>query len=610
MGNIKNFNFNKVELRLSNSDYWDLFLSTDDGPTLTCTGLTSGDCFVVWYDFNNPNIYPNSATSATSIYSLVTWNDAINTGYTINTIGLTGIDNGLITFDTISGDTSNQVLLSALTGSTLVIPSGDTRLTMTRVTGETGNFIYPIYHIVDTTSVGDYKKFCGGFYQGYYKLDGNTYEVLPVRVPHSWSAEFWIQPTTSSCSDTTGTTLNDVYPNNKGIFFYMGTRAENKFWNEFTGADTGCTSGCTQPSGCTGVTRSQWCTIPKENEISIIGDYGIPIPLDPPQIEIDVIYNQFLIYGRAYDARPEYLTGNSGTILYSTASTFNYDSNQICHVCGGASHSGLGTQTACSYDGNGIVVVRTAQHTTNNINPFLVYGRGRGAILTGDTCCQGPGDGLGSQTVWSFSGFTSPTTEINYNLDIIDNALAFIIKDDGSIGYRLLTITGHCLTATTGTTYISGTTIKEEYSISGMVSADTWSYIAIKFVTNYLDGCDLITAKPRTGKLMFYVNARLKFVVNDFPEFVARRLHEYKAKQVGVPFNFSLGGGSQGLIESMTFDGLDMSDRGLPIETNFGGSFIGFISQFKFNICDLAFCDIKYNYMMDAPRYGNITTIN
>jgi hypothetical protein len=45
-----------------------------------------------------------------------------------------------------------------------------------------------------------YFKFCysnlnGGFYQGYYKLDGNSYEVLPVRVNQSWSAEFWLNLT-------------------------------------------------------------------------------------------------------------------------------------------------------------------------------------------------------------------------------------------------------------------------------------------------------------------------------------------------------------------------------------------------------------------------------
>ena len=49
MGNIKNFNFNKLDLKLSNSDYWDFFLATDEynscGQNHTCDP-------VVWYDFN------------------------------------------------------------------------------------------------------------------------------------------------------------------------------------------------------------------------------------------------------------------------------------------------------------------------------------------------------------------------------------------------------------------------------------------------------------------------------------------------------------------------------------------------------------------------------
>lgn len=598
MGNINNYNFNRIDLRLSNNEYWDLFLNTDDsGSASSCSGLTSGTCAVVWYDFNNIEIYSSSATSATTIYSLVSWDNAVNTGYTFNTIGLTGIDNGLITFDKQSGDTTNQALLSALTGTTLFIPSGDTRLVMNRITGTTGNFVYPIENITGTaTTVGNYSQLCGGFYQGYYKLDGSTYEVLPNRVSDAWSAEFWLNPQ-DICVINTGQTLNDLYPENKGIFFYMGTRAENKFWNQFDGADTGCTSACTTTTACTD-TISAWCTVEKESNVSIIGDYGIPIPLDPPQVTTELITNNFLIYGRARDESPARLTGDSGTLVYNTGET---STSQVCHACGG-SHDGLGTKTICTYDGNGVVVIRTPEHVTNNQNPFLVYGRGRGYVLTGDTCCQGPNDGLAGETAYSFSGFTSPITEIDYNLDIIDNALAFRIKDDGSIGYRLLTVTGSC----SGETYHSGTSIEEGYSVSGVVSADTWSYIAIRFVMPYMDECDLKYSKPRKGKLMFYVNGKLKYTVNEFDEVVGRRLNEYKSKQVGVPFNLSIGGGSQGLIESMTFDGQDQNDFNLPIQENFAGTFIGGISQFKFNICDLGFCDIEYNFKKDANRYGII----
>jgi hypothetical protein len=594
MGNIKNYNFNLLKFQISNSQYWDFFLVDDDlsgGDEI----ITSGDCFVVWYDFNNPTIFPNNEYSATTINSLVYWTGATNTGYTFNTIGLTGIDNGFVTFEKLSADTSNQALLSALTGSTLIIASGDSRLQLTRVTGTTGDYVYPITKLSANT-VGTYMNFDGGFYQGFYKVDGYSYQVLPNRVHNAWSAEFWVRPL--SGSTTTGTTLNNLYPENKGFFFYIGTRAENKFWNNFGGVDSGCTIDCTLPSGCTD-TLSEWCTIPKENQISILGEHGISYSLDPPRTTYEVITNQFLIYGRSNNSGYNFLTGETGSFIYNTATTATASTNN-CYVCGG-NHDGLGSETVCSYNGNGIIVVKSNQVITNNTNPFLVYGRaGSTGSTTGSTCCSGPGDGLGNKTVNTFTGFTKNEEQINYNLDIIDNAIGFRITDDGSIGYRLLTVTGFC----SGDTYYSGVSIDEKYSVSGMVNTEEWSYITIRFKTNYYDDCQLLNSKRRTGKLMFYVDAKLKYVVDEFPEFIARRIDDYKDKQIGVPFNISLGGGSQGLIESQTFDGLDDADRGLPIQENFGGSFIGDISQFKFNICDLTFNNINYNFNLDKERYG------
>lgn len=597
MGNIKNYNFNKLDLKLSNSDYWDFFLGNDEGEP-DCSPLAFGTCQVVWYDFNNPLIYGNTTED---IYSLVYWDKAVNTGYTLNTIGLTGIDNGRITFEK-GLDPTNPELLDALTGSTLIIPQNDLRLNLHRVTGTTGNFSYET-NIISNPVVGDTLELKGGFYQGFYKIDGETYEVLPTRVDNAWSAEFWLK---RENLQTQNNILNNTYPNNKGFFFYMGTRAENKFWNIWEGADTGCTAACIADTGCTDVV-STFCTIPKESEISIVGDYGLAIPLDPPQTEIDLITNGFLIYGRAHDGRPEKLTQLEGTVLYMSATTGTTSGScNVCRVCN-ENHDGLGTQTVCTYDGNGIAVLKTSEVLTNNTNPFLIYGRATKFGISHCNCsaCNGPSDNLGNETVCSFSGRTSPQTEVDYKADIIDNALGFRIKDDGSIGYRLLTVTGHCETNQYGEkVYVSGVTVEEKYSEPNMVSLDEWSYVVIRFVTNYEDPCELKVSKPRKGKLMIYVNGFLKFIEDEFDELVARRLHEYKLKQVGVPFNFSLGGGSQGLVESQTFDGLDPNDRGLPIEENFAGTFIGQISQFKFNICDLSLCKLRNQYNSDLPRYS------
>lgn len=566
MANFKNYNTNKLDFKLSQNEYWDFFLAKDDLSGIGDSTVPSG-CLAVHFDFNDADTYP-IGQSIETIASLVTWSGATNTGYTFNTIGLTGIDNGFIKFEKISADTSNNALLSALTGSTLVISSGDTRLYLNAVSGSTNQYVYPL-EIASSDAIGNHIKLCGGFYQGYYKLDGSTYEVLPNRVNKAWVSEFWLNKSDVSCSGVTGTTLNDLYPDNKGFFFYMGTRAENKFWNQFNGIDSGCTSGCTVSSGCSD-TISEWCTIPKESDITLSGDYGVGIPLNPPLVEINLITNPFLIYGRAHSG-----------------------SSSSCNTCNN-NEFGLGTHTVCTYDGNGIVVTKYGETVTNTTNPFLIYGRAHSGSSSNCNSCGGNHDGYGINTICSFSGFTKPTTVLDYKLDIIDNALGFRIKDDGSIGYRLLTVTASCI----NDVYLSGYTIQEEYSASGMVSDDQWTNITIKFISNeYLSDCELTNHPVRKGRLMFYVNGYLKFVVRDFNEFIAKRLNDYKDKQVGVPFNFSIGGGTQGLLESQTFDGRDPNDMELPIENNFAGSFIGYISDFKFYICDVPFIDISDNYI-------------
>ena len=119
-----------MKMRLSNSDYWDLFLCYD------CTDEQDNnqildDCVLVDIDINNDNCF-----SGDTLYSLTTWTGAtINgSGVTLNDIGLTGIDNGFIEYE-CSASTSGQTFLSAFTGSTLVLTSADTRFSMTRVTG-------------------------------------------------------------------------------------------------------------------------------------------------------------------------------------------------------------------------------------------------------------------------------------------------------------------------------------------------------------------------------------------------------------------------------------------------------------------------------------------
>lgn len=548
MSNIYQHNFNNcLNLKLSNSDYWDLFLCYD------CTDEQDNqqiltDCILVDIDIDNNNSY-----SGDTLFSLTTWTGAtINgSGITLNDIGLTGIDNGFILYD-CTGSTSGTTFLSAFTGSSLTLTSADTRFSMTRVTGCT--YDYPI-NIVTDLVVGRYAKLCGGFYQGFFKLSDITYfeeitdnkftwplswfvcppvcsgdtivdccdtgstsghtccvdpnkayqcyldtkpipynyQILPDRLGgldieclDGWTATFLLNKSSESC---TGNTLNNLYPDNKGFFFYMGTRAENKFWDLF--------------SGETGYTTSS----------------GYPLP--PPKV-----------------------TG-----------------------------------------------------TTLDNNPFLVY-------QPAGCCC--------------FTGITTEITqEKDKYADIVYNALGFRIKDDGALGFRMVTMTGECsaVTATTivdchsqcgcgctGSTtattvnveYITGTSIYECYSSPGIISEDVWTNVAIRFKPyEQYTQCELANVPRRKGILTVYVDGYLKWTLEDFDEFIFRELNEHREKQQGVPFNYSLGGGTQGLLESNTVNGPDVRDEELVLQENFAGTFEGGISKFKLFGCSLDITTIR-----------------
>jgi len=556
--NINNYNLNNLRLNLSFRYYWDFFLTDGGVISSPYTGITSGTCFVTHFDFNDPQIYSTGTTSADTIYSLQTWTGATNSGYTLSTVGVTGIDNGLITFERNSGDTTNQAILSALTGSSLVIPSGETRFIMNRVTGMTEQYIYPLTHVTTTASTGNYMDFCGGFYQGYYKLDGYSYEVLPNRMPRGWVSEFWLNKSDDTCSGTTGTTLNDNYPDNKGFFFYMGTRAENKFWTVFSGLDSGCTVDCTTPIGCTG-TPTTFCTPLKEDEVTLADGHA----LSPPLVRFITVTNGFMIYNQG-DGR-------------STHYGISYPDGKKAR-----------------WGGDSVIWTATTLEHVDDRNPFVVYCRG--CDISSCTGCT-----TECEKVSTYSGATRPDLILDVNSDIIDNAIGFRIKDDGSIGYRLLSLTGTC----TGDTYISGVTVTENYSASGTVSGDVWTNVTIRFYAyESYDECQLRLGDRRLGWLGIYVGGKLKLWVEDFLEIVPHRLNDDKNKQIAVPYNISLGGGSQGLLESITFDGQDPSDLGLNIEQNFAGTFVGSISQFKFYACDLDWTEIENNYNQDLSRYN------
>lgn len=141
--------------------------------------------------------------------SLNKWKNIITCDAILPDYGLTGFDNGCV----------NSMF------SSLELSSDDT-FQLNRVGFNTPNSVntsFEDHTILPITgsSVGNYFNLDGGYLQGFFKLHEYDYEQLPARYNNGISIE----------------TLLEILPQSKGIFYYMGVRAEDKY-NPFFNGET------------------------------------------------------------------------------------------------------------------------------------------------------------------------------------------------------------------------------------------------------------------------------------------------------------------------------------------------------------------------------------
>jgi hypothetical protein len=587
-------------------------------------------------------------------------------------IGLTGIDNGLVT---------------GMTGETIVFTDGllpdnlkfnrlyfDRRLKLHQVTGFTSTNIRfsgfdknVLYEVVSKESpyVGKYHELYGGFYQGFYKLFGYDYEIFPERMNKGWAIEMILKPRlVNEFSGTTGeTTLNEIYPNNKNIFFYLGTRAENKFYHHADGSPN-CYTGYTRvTSGLTGLSTCACCNYNIENSRCIY--------VYPPR-SVNGVHDPHVNYGcdKCGGQKEISLTCGCGC------------KDSPCQTCGWECQIHTCETT--------IPVTPTPTPTpspTPYCDPFPTN------IVCTPSCttCQDCTDCNDCK----ITGFTSieDTCEKNPLLDTLSNSFAIKLCGDPKnpgIGIRFLRFTGGCETTgtcTTGITYTTGYTITEICTPPiyptclqvnpAWLDLEHWFQVDVVWERyNYLDNCDLwwkgglgditkklyleglannsisliappytkgetalqvdlinlnekwlIDGKERLGRLKIYINGKIFYTIENFEEIIPRALNTDKEKQVGVPFNVSWGGGTQGLRENLTFSSLtqpyglyiqdpeclpnnDLSGTTLSglntnilIEQNFAGTFEGAISQFRMYVTPLSAPEIKHNFNLLKTQF-------
>lgn len=602
--NIRNHSNNSIKLRLDTSEYYDFYLSNDeieyDQETVFSTNLIGfddgnvlpvnirlwdPDCspqFELYYDdFESDNnvvsdkFYPFPDLVDASCYSLSGICD----------VGLTGIDNGLT--DRMSGETLyyTRGLLDSINKFDrlsydrhlkLISVTSNVRSPNSRFSGITANTLYNIVSKQEA-GIGYYQELYGGFYQGFYKLYEYDWQILPERYELGWSMETVIKPRIYDEFEPGAgeTTLNEIYPNNAGIFFYMGTRAEDKFYHYATGHPESYTAytrvteelSCLKTCSCTLTAFTSDCY----NVYPISGDtyqgtdctvcgnacehkvVAIP-PKDPT---IDVLSNSFAIRLSGDPKNPKI---NIRTITITGACQTTADCETHEYYLTGYTinniYSDIGIYDFCSGSTNQTDFLNTEKWLQVDV-VFKRYTFYEGC----DLLYEG---GIGEM-----SSLIYPATERGDTLSLIQPPYT---HDQ-----------------------------EKEYPVQRVVMN-----------RDFIDSKD-----KRLGSLKVYLNGYLFMIVENFEEIIPRPLNTEKEKQIGVSYSMSWGGGTQGLRENLTFNSctgttyqqdpelfpdtvlsgtsLSQLETGILLEKYFGGTFDGAISEFRFYAEPLNGGQIQHN---------------
>jgi hypothetical protein len=430
--------------------------------------------------------------------------------------------------------------------------------------------------------VGYFARLNGGFFQGFYKLPGYDYQVFPQRVSLGWTAEFMLR---YRWTGDTSVGLNERYPNNKGTFFYMGARAENKFYHYADGEpkqDTGytrVTSGltCMHTCGCASTANtSSECLQVYQPSGGTITHCTCGCPCD---CESHAKYpEKDPLYDGVSNALSLRLSGDTG-------------SPRLCvktyRITGGCEHSGT-CLTGLTY------------HTGTSVTEWCST---RGIF---DDC----------------SGTTYPNVEHWAQIDAVFQRKEWFdtcdLYEKGGLG--LLVEDVYFATLENRSVTLVEPPITHD---PGYIPPSTE---VVTFNDNWTE-----EQKYRLGTMKFYVNGKLFLVAENFEEIIPRLLNVEKEKQIGVGYNISVGGGTQGLHDNLTFSaGCPVELSGITyqqdpecltnydlehteysglttqikLEEYFGGSMIGDVSAFRMYTEPLNASQIRHNFKLLKNRYN------
>lgn len=572
MGNIKNNNAHVLMLRVDKGEYWDFCVNKYDvGSYSFSDGSVLDDkCLISYIDLENPVCVDGEDLVSTDSY---VWPDAVNNGTTLYNIGYTGVDNGLIRFE--KDRITNADFVKLYSSSEYSFTENDMRLRLHPVTGNTMEYVYP-YKFLDGSVA-----LTGGFFQGMFMDKCDTYKVLPTEIDDSWHFEFTLKPEDWDVDDRT---INAKHPENAGIFFFMGLRAENK-WEYLNGVECSTLSMDNYADGVT-----------IDMDKYIVGEFHgemidtTPYKKDEHDLDSIVDYDDwtddFIDYGGVSgfvgnsDGFVDKCDGDCDYIAEEMdISNIGYKTTEGQTLEPGGDRINVVTdnkfllfdRTPDGFDAlnweEGLKVRYLGEKREYKENPFLIFNR----------TCTGA-------TVTDAEKFLVDGSSYNIYNDIYDNGIAFRIDKNGAIGYKM--ITRDCDSDDEGKMKVL-----EGYSNDGIVKTGEWSTINVRLRRINDKMC-----------FYFYVGGKLKYVTGELPLLRLRDMKVDDTLEEGVPYNISLGGGTQGLMETIMPNYMLVPDFELPIESAFAGTFVGEIKTFRFFDCHKEYMSVKGNYLYEKRK--------
>jgi len=604
--NINQYNFRRFGLKPVN-EITDICLASDEkdydqevifSPLLI--GEEDGNRMPFKFNFNSSGTTLCQTSACSFDYQTIVsenyWNpDLVDPNFcvcatTLCDVGLTGIDNGLV--QNMSGETIE------ITTGLYTSPSDkysrykyDRRMKMHPITGFTtpenrlwndDSYTYDLSYDNVGGDIGYVAKLNGGFFQGFYKIPGYDYQIFPQRVNLGWTAEFLLR---YRWTGDTSVGLNNRYPQNKGTFFYMGARAENKFYHYADGSpkqDSGytrVTSGltCMHTCGCaSSANTSSTCLQVYQPSGGTITHCTCGCPCDCQSSakypEKDPLYDEV---SNGLSLRLSGNTGNPRLCVKTYRITGHCETSGTC-LTGLTYVTGTSVTEWCSSRG---IFDECKVTPYINLEHWVQI------------------DAVFQRREW---------------FDTCD------LYDKGGLG--LLIKTEYYATL-------------EDRSISLVVPPTTHDKDYDPKTTEVVTFTDMWTEEQiyRLGTLKFYVNGKLFMVAENFEEIIPRLLNTPREKQIGVGYNISLGGGTQGLHDNLTFSGgcpdalsgltyqqdpecltdYDLEHTiysglttQIKLEEIFGGSMIGDVSAFRMYTEPLNASQIKHNFRLLKNKYN------